>query len=78
MTMMALTGTFYPQIKSATENDSDAGAMSDADFRGCRWIEGDPGPPRQGMFCGLPVAPGESWCDLHRHIVFGQDTSLSG
>ena len=77
--MMGLTGILRPQLKSAAENDDDGGvALTDADFRGCRWIEGDPRPLRQGMFCGLPVAPGESWCARHRHIVFGQDMSLAG
>jgi len=49
------------------------GTLTDADFRGCRWIEGDPTPVRHGMFCGSPVEPGESWCDVHRSVVFGQD-----
>ena len=36
------------------------GTLTDADFRGCRWIEGDPSPLHPGMFCGFPVPPGES------------------
>jgi hypothetical protein len=48
-----------------------SGSLTDADFRGCRWIEGDPTPLRGGMFCGSPVALGESWCDVHRSVVFG-------
>jgi hypothetical protein len=48
-----------------------SGALTDADFRGCRWIEGEPKPLRRGMFCGRPVLAGESWCVLHRGIVFG-------
>jgi hypothetical protein len=47
------------------------GPLTDADFRGCRWIEGDPTPVRHGMFCGSPVAPGESWCAEHHGVVFG-------
>ena len=47
------------------------GALTDADFRGCRWIEGEPRPLRRGMFCGRPVLAGESWCAMHRGIVFG-------
>jgi hypothetical protein len=49
------------------------GALTEADFRGCRWIEGEPIPLRTGMFCGSPVAPGTSWCAEHRSIVFGLD-----
>ena len=48
------------------------GALTEADFAGCRWIEGDPSPLRRGMFCGSPVMPGESWCVGHRSIVFGE------
>jgi hypothetical protein len=47
------------------------GALTNTDFHGCRWIEGDPKPLRCGMFCGSPVAPGESWCAEHRRVVFG-------
>jgi hypothetical protein len=47
--------------------------LNDADFRGCRWIEGEPQPLRPGMFCGQPVAAGESWCAAHRNIVFRED-----
>jgi hypothetical protein len=76
--MMALTGAFRAQLNSVMEHNQDSGALTDADFRGCRWIEGDPRPLRQGMFCGLPVAPGESWCTRHRHLVFGQELPLAG
>jgi hypothetical protein len=51
------------------------GTLTDADFRGCRWIEGDPSPLRPGMFCGFPVAAGESWCAKHRGVVFGENSS---
>ena len=50
-----------------------AGALTDADFRGCRWIEGEPKPLRRGMFCGRPVLAGESWCARHRLVVFGEE-----
>jgi hypothetical protein len=49
------------------------GALTEADFRGCRWIEGEPIPLHSGMFCGLPVAPGTSWCAMHHAVVFGLD-----
>jgi hypothetical protein len=49
------------------------GNLTDADFGGCRWIEGDPSPLRPGMFCGSPVRSGESWCEKHRGVVFGQN-----
>jgi hypothetical protein len=52
-------------------------ALTGADIRGCRWIEGDPKPLRRGMYCGLPVAPGESWCAAHRGVVFGGQTITS-
>src|SRR5215469_1223853 len=53
---------------------SAVGDLTDADFRGCRWIEGDPSQLRPGMFCGSRVPPGESWCEKHRGIVFGENT----
>jgi hypothetical protein len=49
------------------------GTLTDPDFRGCRWIEGDPSLLRPGMFCGLAVASGESWCAKHRGVVFGEN-----
>jgi hypothetical protein len=46
-------------------------AMTEADFRGCRWIEGDALPLRPGMFCTGPVEqPGSAWCEWHRRRVF--------
>jgi hypothetical protein len=53
-------------------------ALTDADFRGCRWIEGNPSPLRSGMFCGLRVLPGESWCAAHRDVVFGENSTADG
>jgi hypothetical protein len=45
-------------------------ALTEADFRGCRWIEGDPLPLRGGMFCCQPVdEPGGPWCERHHRIV---------
>jgi hypothetical protein len=64
-----------PYRKALVDNAGRAGTLSDADFRGCRWIEGDPAPLRRGMFCGLPAVPGESWCARHRGIVFGENAA---
>jgi hypothetical protein len=44
--------------------------LREADFQGCRWIEGPPTPLRSGMFCCAPTAPGSSWCPRHRQIVW--------
>jgi hypothetical protein len=54
------------------------GRLTDADFRGCRWIEGEPKPLRAGMFCGRPVAEDESWCAIHRAVVFGEGVAQAG
>jgi hypothetical protein len=62
-----------PLCKASIASAGRDGALTDADFRGCRWIEGDPSPLRPGMFCGHRVAPGESWCPKHRGVVFGQE-----
>jgi hypothetical protein len=43
--------------------------LSEADTRGCRWIEGPALPLRHGMYCCAPTLPGSSWCDRHRKIV---------
>ena len=61
-----------PDRKASVVSAVRDGALSDADFRGCRWIEGDPSPLRPGMFCGIPVRSGESWCPKHRGVVFGE------
>ena len=47
-------------------------ALTDADFGGCRWIEGEPSPVRPGMFCGSPVRPGEAWCAAHHGRVWSR------
>jgi hypothetical protein len=44
--------------------------LSEADYRGCRWIEGKPTPLRPGMFCCAPTLLGGSWCAKHRKIVW--------
>jgi hypothetical protein len=44
--------------------------LREADFRGCRFIVGEPTPLRSGMFCGAPTRPGSSWCPAHRKIVW--------
>ena len=59
-----------PHRKASAVGD---GTLTDADFRGCRWIEGEPSPLRPGMFCGVPVPSGESWCAKHRSVVFGEN-----
>jgi hypothetical protein len=66
----------HPQRKASVAGAVGDGALTDADFRGCRWIEGDPSPPRPGMFCGFPVLSGESWCEKHRRVVFGENLSV--
>jgi hypothetical protein len=65
----------HPHRKALVDNAVSAGTLTDADFRGCRWIEGDPSPLRGGMFCGLPVVSGESWCAKHRGVVFGENSA---
>ncbi len=62
-----------PHRKASVVDAVRDGALTDADFRGCRWIEGDPSPLRPGMFCGFPVPSGESWCEKHRSVVFGEN-----
>ena len=47
------------------------GELSEADLRGCRWIEGPATPLRPGMFCcATPAEPGGSSCAKHRKIVW--------
>jgi len=72
VTPVAAAGIRSRRKASAVRAGRD-GMVTEADFGGCRWIEGDPSPLRPGMFCGLPVPPGESWCTKHRGVVFGQD-----
>jgi hypothetical protein len=60
-----------PHRKASVVSAIGDGNLTDADFGGCRWIEGDPSPLRPGMFCGFPVPSGESWCEKHRGVVFG-------
>ena len=53
-----------------TETKAQAPAeLSEADFRGCRWIENEPVPLRRGMFCGAPTFRG-SWCARHHKVVW--------
>jgi hypothetical protein len=48
-----------------------AADLSEADLRGCRWVENDPLPLRAGMFCCRSVSePGGSWCLGHRERVW--------
>lgn len=60
-----------PHRKASVVSVVRDGNLTDADFGGCRWIEGDPSPLRPGMFCGFPVPSGESWCEKRRGVVFG-------
>jgi hypothetical protein len=47
------------------------GELTDADLRGCRWIDGPATPLKPGMFCGAtPTEPGGSWCGAHRTVVY--------
>ena len=46
--------------------------LSEADMRGCRYIEGEATPLRPGLFCGAPVVPGRSWCDAHNRVVWAR------
>jgi hypothetical protein len=55
-----------------------SGVLTDADLRGCRWIEGEPKPLRRGMFCGRPALAGESWCYAPRHSVWGRAQAVKG
>jgi hypothetical protein len=71
MVTPVLKADVRPQRKAWAVDPIGEGTLTDADFGGCRWIEGDPSPLRRGMFCGLPVVPGESWCARHRSVVFG-------
>ena len=73
MVMPVVNTGIRPHRKASVVDGVHDGKLTDADFRGCRWIEGDPSPLRHGMFCGLPAASGESWCAEHRAIVFGED-----
>jgi hypothetical protein len=64
--------------RSLPADAGSSGALTDTDFRGCRWIEGEPTPLRRGMFCGRPVPEGESWCSQHRGVVFGEQLESAG
>jgi hypothetical protein len=48
--------------------------LSEADFRECRWISGEPLPLRSGMFCCAPTRPGSSWCERHHGVVWRATT----
>jgi hypothetical protein len=76
MVTPVLSNFIRPQREASVANAEHNSALTDADFLGCRWIEGDPAPLHRGMFCGLPVTEGESWCAEHRDVVFGGDLAL--
>jgi hypothetical protein len=51
--------------------------LTDADLRGCRFIESEATPLRSGMFCcATPSEPGGSWCARHRKIVWAYRRTL--
>ena len=66
-----------PHRKASVVGAVRGGSLTDADFGGCRWIEGDPSSLRPGMFCGVPVRSGESWCEKHRGVVFGENLAVA-
>jgi hypothetical protein len=47
-----------------------APAMTDVDFRGCRYINGKPRPLRPGMYCGKPCEPYGSYCADHHALCW--------
>jgi hypothetical protein len=70
------TGLFVPgkelprsPIPAEDEPPADLVKFADLTERSCRWIYGDPHDAAHG-FCGKPVIPGLSWCDLHKSRVF--------
>ena len=67
----------YRRIPGAqVSNSTYQSVMSDKDFVGCRFIEGEPSPLRRGMFCCAPVDSGSSYCDHHykrTHTIVSHD-----
>jgi hypothetical protein len=62
-------------VKAITNSEIDSwpdpvpSALTEVDYRGCRFIRGEPSPIRPGMFCGKPKALGSSYCPAHTEIV---------
>jgi hypothetical protein len=54
MVTSVLNAGVRPHRKASAVKSARDGALTDADFRGCRWIEGDPSPLRCGMFAACP------------------------
>jgi hypothetical protein len=52
--------------------------LTEVDFRGCRWISGEPTALRSGMFCCAPVVRGASWCPRHFAITFPKKSAARG
>ena len=51
--------------------DTPSSELCEADFRGCRFIDGPASPLRRHMFCGAPtLRPGGSWCRAHHAVVW--------
>ena len=51
--------------------------LSDRDFVGCRYIEGNPLPLTPGMYCCAPVVEGTSYCSHHFLITRKPITEVS-
>jgi hypothetical protein len=63
--------TTEPAAEMTTQPATAPGKLSEADFHGCRFIEGEVTPLRSGIFCcATPAEPGGAWCARHRKIVW--------
>jgi len=69
------------EVLAGTDPDEDAdldtlpeppAGLTEQDYHGCRWIEGELAPLRAGLFCGRPVLRGSSWCPHHFRTAFGK------
>jgi hypothetical protein len=65
-------------VKAITNSEIDSwpdpvpSALTEVDYRGCRFIRGEPSPIRPGMFCGKPKALGSSYCPECCEIVWAE------
>jgi hypothetical protein len=62
-----MTSLETPELEPAATAPAE---LREADFRGCRWIAGEPTPLHHGMYCCEPTAPNSAWCARHRGIVW--------
>ena len=76
MLALVLSNFVLPPREASVANAGRNGALTDTDFRGCRWIEGVPTPQRRRVFCSLILTEGESWRAEHRGVVSGEDLAL--